>query len=533
VLSYHILGPIDESLRGGTPFLLYHQNSSGKMSNKAGIALLDTSSFVHSHNFLGKDHERNEWRAWVVIALCTSSMVIEITCGIKFGSLALIADGIHMSTHAFAFLITALSYSYARMSSSNERFVFGTSKVGELSSYTCALILVGVAGYILFQGITRIIHPDVLHFKEALPVAFVGLCVNIASAFVLLGGCTGKSDHDAEIMAHGHSHGHATHEFLEGLDELEMGTREDHHHFDHDHFGHDHAHSHDHDETRSISTTHGNVVLSIFEDGVPPEFRIKFDTSTLVSPQFTVTTFRDKQRLAETFQFVPSHDESYLWRSTTEIPEPHSFDVELVVEVGGTKEIFPLEFREASEHELQEEEQAGLHDHDHDHGHNQGKRTKQKYEMDNNFRGALLHVVADAFVSVLAIVSIAIAGNVKRAYFLDPVAGIVGALVIISWGYQLCCDSMIALLDIVPDRTLNDKLKHVLEADQQSRVTDLHIWKLGPGNLAVVMSVATVVRGRSSHYYKKLIGGVKALAHVTVEVNHMDNSSAQSSEKLL
>jgi Co/Zn/Cd efflux system component len=92
---------------------------------------------------------------------------------------------------------------------------------------------------------------------------------------------------------------------------------------------------------------------------------------------------------------------------------------------------------------------------------------------------------------------------------------------------------MIALLDIVPDRTLNDKLKHVLEADQQSRVTDLHIWKLGPGNLAVVMSVATVVRGRSSHYYKKLISGVKALAHVTVEVNHMDNSSAQSSEKLL
>jgi cation diffusion facilitator family transporter len=483
----------------------------------AGVPLLDTASFVHSHNFLGKDHERNEWKAWTVIVLCTSSMVIEITCGVKFGSLALIADGIHMSTHAFAFLVTALSYSYSRVQSSNERFVFGTSKVGELSSYTCALILIAVAGYIMYQGITRIIHPEELHFEEALPVAFVGLCVNIASAFILLGNCGGKDDADAGvIMGHGHSHGHDTHAFLEGLDELEEGIREGHpqHYHAHDHHGHDHAHGHDHNETRLICSSHGNFELSIFEDGVPPEFRIKFAGSSPLpqSTNITVKTLRGRQRDVELFCFFASDEDATIWRSTTTIPEPHSFDAEFTLNIGGVEQTFPLEFREPGGEEEKEH-------------HISGNEAKQKYELDNNFRGALLHVVADAFVSMLAIISIAIAGNVKRAYFLDPVAGIVGALVIISWGYQLACDSMIALLDIVPDRTLNDKLRHVMEADKKSVVTDMHIWKLGPGNLAVVMSVATNVQGRTSQYYKQLIRGVKALAHVTIEVNCVETSS--------
>jgi len=112
-------------------------------------------------------------------------MIVEITCGLMFGSLALVADGIHMSTHAIAFFITAFAYSYSRKHANSPSYVFGTGKVGELAAYTSALILIGISLYILYDGINRFVYPEDIIFEKALPVAFVGLSVNIASGFIL------------------------------------------------------------------------------------------------------------------------------------------------------------------------------------------------------------------------------------------------------------------------------------------------------------------------------------------------------------
>eukprot|EP00981_Chlorochromonas_danica_P013392 scaffold6314_cov273-Ochromonas_danica.AAC.5 len=490
-------------------------------------------------------------------------MILEISCGYFFGSLALIADGLHMTTHAVAFFIAAMSYSYARKQANSHHFVFGSSKVGELSSYTCALLLIIVAGYIFYEGLYRLFYPIPLDLKESLPVAFVGLIVNVLSAGILLGWCCGSSngifaDGEVEMMmahghSHGHSHGHDSYSLLEGLDDLESGyvenglhddvvdddhdhshhielSRHDHHH-DHGHqHEHEHEHGHDHhehgghehSEVHEVNTAYGKLTLSIYEDGIPPEFRIQFSLADHhpVEPTFAVTTFRGENRQAQTFRFYPSEEEPGLWRSVEEIPEPHSFDVELTMNVNHSIERFPLQFSEDDgDHHHDEHE----HEHDDDFGHDHRDHTTKKYERDNNYHGALLHVVADAFVSVLAIIAIAIAGSVPQARFLDPLAGIVGALVIMSWGYQLACDSMIALLDLTPDQVLNTKMKRLIEADRQSLVSDLHVWKLGPGNLGVVMSVVTTVRGRTCEYYKKMLAKLKALAHITVEVNYAES----------
>jgi cation diffusion facilitator family transporter len=200
----------------------------------------------HSHNFLGEGHEDKEWRTWAVIALCTMSMIIEIICGIAFGSLALVADGVHMGTHVIAFFITASAYSYSRFHAENPQFVFGTGKVGELASFTCAIILVVISFVIIYEGIYQLIYPIPLDFAPAFAVSFVGLTVNVLSGCLLVlpfGG--GKVDGG---MAHGHSHNHNEHEFLEELDiEMNQAACE---HEGHDHaHGHAHGHGHGHDET--------------------------------------------------------------------------------------------------------------------------------------------------------------------------------------------------------------------------------------------------------------------------------------------
>lgn len=137
-------------------------------------------------------------------------MIVEITCGVYFGSLALVADGIHMSTHAIAFFITASAYSYSRHYAKDPRFVFGTGKVGELAAYTSAILLNVIALYILYEGISRFVKPVELNYLQALPVAFVGLSVNIGSGLLL--GCSCSSEPNGEDLghhAHGHGHGHS------------------------------------------------------------------------------------------------------------------------------------------------------------------------------------------------------------------------------------------------------------------------------------------------------------------------------------
>src|SRR6266571_1216963 len=182
--------------------------------------MADSTTNLHSHVFLGEGHERNERRTWTVIVLCAFMMVAEIAGGLLFGSIALVADGLHMSTHASALLLAALAYRYARRHADDDRFSFGTGKLGDLAGFTSAIVLAMIALLIGYEALTRFIWPVPISFNEAIPIAVLGLIVNIASVLLLSGGADGH--------AHGHDHGHG-------------------HGHDHDReaqFGHDHEYEH-------------------------------------------------------------------------------------------------------------------------------------------------------------------------------------------------------------------------------------------------------------------------------------------------
>jgi cation diffusion facilitator family transporter len=309
---------------------------------------------LHSHVFLGEGHERNERRTWTVIALCTFMMVVEIVGGLLFGSIALVADGLHMSTHASALLLAALAYSYARRHVDDDRFSFGTGKLGDLAGFTSAIVLAMIALLIGYEALTRFIWPVPISFNEAIPIAALGLIVNVVSALLLSGG----HEH-----FHGHNHRSSRH--------------------------HDHAH-------------------------------------------------------------------------------------------------------------------ADEHDHPHHAAH-----------RDNNLRAAVVHVLADAAVSILVIVGLAL-GRLFGWVWMDPAAGLLGAIVIATWAYTLVRDTGAILLDMTPDRGMAERMRAVIETDGD-RLTDLHLWRLGPGHLGVIVSVATR-QERGPDYYQALLGRFRALSHVTVEV---------------
>jgi cation diffusion facilitator family transporter len=312
----------------------------------------------HSHVFLGPDHERAERRTWAVIVLCTIMMVAEIIGGALFGSLALIADGMHMSTHAGALLLAALAYTFARKYADDPNFSFGTGKFGDLAGYSSAIVLAMIAILIGYEAVSRLLDPVPISFNEAIPIAALGLLVNIASAWLLAGG---------------------------------------HHH------GHEHDHSHDHD-----------------------------------------------------------------------------------------------------------------HDHDHDHLHSHGR--DETHHRDNNMRAAVVHVIADAAVSVLVIAGLLLARTFGWLW-MDPLAGFIGALVIASWSIALIRDTGAILLDRTPDPGMAEKVRLAIE-NEGDRVTDLHLWRLGPGHLGAIVSVATSNRREPSHYRQRL-AGFADLSHVTVEVQHV------------
>lgn len=158
----------------------------------------------HAHVFLGQNHERNEKRVWMVIALTTVMMVAEIVAGSWFGSMALTADGWHMSTHAGAMLISALAYLYARREARNPRFTFGTGKFGDLAGFASAVVLAVVALLIAVESAMRLFNPVEIDFNQAILVAVIGLAVNLVSAVLL------KDDHQ-HGHDHGHGHGHGSH----------------------------------------------------------------------------------------------------------------------------------------------------------------------------------------------------------------------------------------------------------------------------------------------------------------------------------
>lgn len=156
-----------------------------------------TPNTAHTHLFLGDNHHRNERRTWLVIAITTTMMIVEIVAGNMFGSMALVADGWHMSTHAAALLIAALAYLYARKHANNRRFSFGTGKLGDLAGFASAVVLALVALLIGWESVLRFQSPIAIDFREAMFVAVIGLIVNLVCAWLL------KDDHH-----HGHDHGH-------------------------------------------------------------------------------------------------------------------------------------------------------------------------------------------------------------------------------------------------------------------------------------------------------------------------------------
>jgi cation diffusion facilitator family transporter len=413
-------------------------------------AMIETTSVrpspVHGHVFLGEGHEKSERKTWAVIWLCGAMMVTEIIGGLLFGSIALVADGMHMSTHAGALLLAALAYSYARKHAADPRFTFGTGKLGDLAGFTSAIILAMIAFLIGYESISRLFAPVPIHFAEAIPIACLGLAVNIASAWLLSGG----GHH------HDHSHGHR------------HGT---------EHGGHDH------DEAHRITTNVGVVILDVFEEGVPPRFRLRAETGPAPEAQSaTVETVRPDG----TRQLFALLDRGDYLESVEEIPEPHAFTAH--VRIGGQSYAAVFE----------EHEHAGGAAH-----------------RDNNMRAAVIHVVADAAVSMMVIVGLLLARALGWLW-MDPLAGIIGACVIASWSYGLVRDTGAILLDLNPDKRMAEKLRQVIEGEGD-QLADLHLWRLGPGHLAAIISIITK-QARGPSYYRARLARFQSLSHVTIEV---------------
>lgn len=409
----------------------------------------------HDHVFLGAGHDKNERKTWAVIALCSAMMIVEIVGGNLFGSLALVADGLHMSTHAGAMLIAALAYTYARKHANDPCFVFGTGKLGDLAGFTSAIILAMIALLIGYEAIARFLSPVPIRFIEAIPIAVVGLLVNIASAWLLSG-----DDH------HGHSHGNGHGQELN------------------EHDSHEHN-----EEVHYIDTSAGVFALSIFEDGVPPVFRIRAAAEATKFPEqdVTVTTIRP-DGTSQVFAFTRS---SEFMESTTEIPEPHAFKAVVKLPTG--------------EHSITFEE----------HGHRHGDHGVDA--RDHNMRAAYIHVIADAAVSILVIIGLVLAKTFGWLW-MDPLAGIVGAFVIANWSCGLMRDTGAILVDINPDDTIASKVRAAVYA-AGDKLVDLHVWRLGPGHFGVVVSVVTNELHRGPNFYHTALRQFKGISHITAEVH--------------
>ena len=351
-------------------------------------ATIDPTPYRVSHEFLGAHHDRNARRTWIVVAITFVMMVVEIAAGVLYGSMALLADGVHMATHAGALAIAALAYQYARRHQHDARFAFGTGKVGDLTGFASALALGLVAIVIAVESVGRLLSPVPVAFGDAILVAVIGLVVNLVSA-MLLGHPQGDEDH---------KHG--------------SPGAQDSHDQQHAHEGaHRKEHSHDSDGGHHVH------------------------------------------------EGRPAH------------PGAHGDD----------------------------------QSHDHDHAH---------HHADHNLLAAYVHVLADAFTSVLAIVAL-VAGRYLGWVWLDAAMGIVGAIIILRWAYSLTRQTSRVLLDSA-DPALLKSVKDHLERDGAC-VADLHIWRLGPGHSAVVATVVCPA-GNKPDYFKQRLSCLPTLSHVTVEV---------------
>jgi cation diffusion facilitator family transporter len=149
---------------------------------------------------------------------------------------------------------------------------------------------------------------------------------------------------------------------------------------------------------------------------------------------------------------------------------------------------------------------------EHEHGHD----AHDAATRDHNIRSAYIHVMADAAVSILAIIGLLLARTFGWMW-MDPLAGVIGALVIANWSYGLMRDTGAILLDMSPDRRMAENVRQAIE-DRGDKVVDLHVWRVGPGHMSAVVSVATNEAQRDSRFYHAVLGHFKGLSHVTVEV---------------
>ena len=291
----------------------------------------------HHHAFGTRARTQGERRTRWVVGLTLIMMVVEIAAGTAFGSMALLADGWHMGTHAAALGAAAFAYAYARRHADDPRYSFGTGKVGALGGFASATGLAVVSLLIFGESAQRLSSPVAIRFDEAIAVACVGLAVNLACALLLR-----------------ESHGDA--------------AFEDHHHHHHDH----------------------------------------------------------------------------------------------------------------------------------------------------NRRGAYLHVLADALTSVLAIAALS-SGRLLGWSFMDPAMGVVGSLVIARWSYGLLRDTGRVLLDAEVPEARRAEIRRAIESDADTRISDLHVWRVGPQHLAAIVAVVAH-DPREPDHYKRLLAGQPDLVHVTVEV---------------
>lgn len=320
--------------------------------------------WVHDHTF-GQDQRRSAERRTLVVSVVTIlTMIVEIGAGLAFGSMALLADGLHMGSHASALAISVFAYRYTRTHATDARFNFGTGKVSSLAAFASATILALFALTMLWESVGRFLSPVVIRFNQAILVAVVGLIVNGACLAVLGGG--GSFD----------------------------GIRGGKHEGDSDD---DHAH-----ESRN-----------------------------------------------------------------------HAGDA------------------------------SGRHDHRNHH--------------DHNFRSAYLHVLADALTSFLAVFAL-LFGKYLGQQWLDPFMGLVGAALVVRWSWGLLRASARVLLDVqAPDEVLG-AIRKSIESEGDNRVSDLHVWSVGPGIYAAEIAVVSS-RPRDPDEYYKLLPGKLGLVHVTVEAH--------------
>lgn len=324
---------------------------------------MDTrSSLSHSHTF-GQDRKRpGENRTFIVIVVTAAMMVVEIATGMLFGSMALLADGLHMASHAAALSINAFAYVYARRHADDRRFSFGTGKVNALGGFSGAVLLAVFAVMMAVESFARLVNPVAIAFNQAIAVAVIGLIVN-------------------------------------GLSMLILDPKVGHHH------GHDQDHQNDYD-----------------------------------------------------------------------------------------------------------------HEHD-DAGHHHGQGH------DHNLRSAYLHVLADALTSLLAIFAL-LAAKYFGLIWMDPLMGIVGAVMVSRWSIGLLASTSRVLLDRQAPAPIRQKIVDALEKAGDARVADLHLWAVGPEIYAAIVSLQTK-RPQPPGVYKQRISTGLKLVHVTVEVNPAGKESDQ------